>query len=90
MNRLGPKSAQVGPTTAEVHPRARACGNIAQRPSEFWVTGNKFLYCFDGSLTNHRKTLKLLILHMVRSTTALRTAAEIRRAIPAGGGEGRR
>jgi hypothetical protein len=32
MNRLGPKSVQVGPTTAETRPRARACGSFAQRP----------------------------------------------------------
>jgi hypothetical protein len=35
MNTLGPKSAQVGPTTAETRPRARARGNFAQRPSVY-------------------------------------------------------
>jgi hypothetical protein len=75
MNRLGPKSAQVGPTTAETCPRARPRGRFAQRSSSFWITRSGLYYCFPKSLTVCRKVLEVLFLYRAKSPTKLHTGS---------------
>jgi hypothetical protein len=47
-------SKRTNTTQKRARARARA-GHFAQRPSGFWVTGNKFLYYSYVSLTVYRK-----------------------------------
>jgi hypothetical protein len=79
MNSLGPKSAQVGPTTAEMRPRPRA-GCFAQRASGFWLIGNECRYCVSESLTICTEVLEVLFLYIDCSPTANRARAMLRRA----------
>jgi hypothetical protein len=65
-NIAGPNLVQAAQQWAEARPRPRARGNFALRPSGFWVSGNKFLYCFYVSLTVYRNTLQLLFLYATR------------------------
>jgi hypothetical protein len=46
-------------------------GKFAQGPSAFWLTGDGFDYCFSESLTIHKKTLRFLSIHNLKSSTAL-------------------
>jgi hypothetical protein len=65
--------------------RAHACvGNLAEGPSGFWLTGDRFSYYFSMSLTVCAKTLHVLFLRRGRSPTTAR-AVKLRRApVPAG------
>jgi hypothetical protein len=91
MNSLGPKSVQVGPTTAETRPRARArarCGVFATGPSRFYLTVNGFNHYSYGSLTLYTEPPGFLILCTPKSTTTVARGALRRAPVPADWGHG--
>jgi hypothetical protein len=71
LNRTGPDSAQAAQIRAKSRARPRPRGEFAQRPSAFWLTGDRFGYCFSKSLTLHKKTLSFLSILCFKSPTAL-------------------
>jgi hypothetical protein len=90
LNSTGPnpaQAAQLGQKGARARPRP---DGFAERPPRFWITGNKFPYCFYESLTVYRNTLQLLFLYPTRPRRRQRTE-ELRRAtVPADWGNDRR
>jgi hypothetical protein len=79
LNSVGLKLARAAQPHRKRVPAPARHGSFAQGSSEFWVTGNKFLYCFYVSLTVYRNTLHLLFLYATRPRRCSRVA-ELRRA----------
>jgi hypothetical protein len=79
LNSIGLKLARTAQLHRKRAPAPARDGSFAQGSSEFWVTGNKFLYCFYVSLTVYGNTLQLLFLYATRPRWRSR-AAELRRA----------
>jgi hypothetical protein len=84
MNRLGPKSAQVGPTTAETHPHARARGDFSKRPTTVRIIWNEHKHYFRESLPVCRNTLPFLILCSSKSMSTSGVGPRSGEPIPAG------
>ena len=61
MNSLGPKAAQVGPTTAEMRPRAPVV-TLHGGPRGFAYLEPSSAYCCNGSLTDYKETPEVLFL----------------------------
>jgi hypothetical protein len=67
--------ARTGPTTAEVCVRPRSRWRLCRKTQSFWITASGHMHCLRESLTDCRKTLHVLFLHRVRSSTKLRTGS---------------